>query len=846
VRTGALQRRKLRRHARSLLRPGRPPADLHGALVRAAAQRRRWQELVGRGAVPRLPSGLAAAEQAYAAARGDLEWLAARLAGTPAGGDLLTADLDALAGRLQLLAERTTTLRLVPQAAALRDRLAAAGLEPLLDDLASRHVSAEDVGAELDLVWWTSLLQHVAQTDPRYGHHDGDVLREAARQFADADRACLALAAQQLHRTVAGRLVRTLDRHGDQARLVRAEAARDRRRRSLPELVRDAPNVLAAAHPCWAMSPLVVGEALPPDAQFDVVVVDQASSCSVGEAVAALARGRQVVVVGDPQQPAPSGALPYGDLDDERPRPAGLMERLADLLPVVRLRSAHGALNEHVMAFASSVVYGGQLTMLPSASTEQVLSLHVVEGTAMLVAGQDAVESTDAEVERVVELVIEHARTRPQESLGVIALTGVHAARIEAAVRLELSRHPRMAAFVAADRPDAFFVKAAEHTTGDTRDAIILAVGFGRTPHGRVLHRFGALSRDGGERLLTAATTRARRRLTVVAAFEAHDLDPDRLTTPGSRMLRDLLQHMASAAEAATGTPGEGPGTSNEAPGAPDPLLADLAARLRAEHLDVRERYGASGDPIDVAVADESGAWRVAVESDGPSYAGAGARGRDRIRPAELKRRGWTHERLWSTDVFRDPAREVARVRGAARGGQRSPRAGAHRGEPTPAPAARPEPSVRWDSETAGREQPAGAAPAPGTSASPWTAIAPQRRGHRPRVPTGRPVEDYRDDELDAVVAWICSDTLLRTREQLAALVRQQLGLVRRSSRVDTAVASAITRVVARGDARTSDIPGAPAGTSPSESGRRRGSDRVDPHDPHERWLLDQRPPHWD
>jgi hypothetical protein len=153
---------------------------------------------------------------------------------------------------------------------------------------------------------------------------------------------------------------------------------------------------------------------------------------------------------------------------------------------------------------------------------------------------------------------------------------------------------------------------------------------------------------------------------------------------------------------------------------------------------------------------------------------------------------------------------------------------------------------VRWDSETAGREQPAGAAPAPGTSASPWTAIAPQRRGHRPRVPTGRPVEDYRDDELDAVVAWICSDTLLRTREQLAALVRQQLGLVRRSSRVDTAVASAITRVVARGDARTSDIPGAPAGTSPSESGRRRGSDRVDPHDPHERWLLDQRPPHWD
>jgi very-short-patch-repair endonuclease len=501
-------------------------------------------------------------------------------------------------------------------------------------------------------------------------------------------------------------------------------------------------------------------------------------------------------------------------------------------------------MNERVMAFANSVAYGGQLTMLPSASTEQVLSLRVVEGTAMLVAGQSAVESTDAEVEQVVQLVIDHARTRPQESLGVIALTRVHAARIEAAVRLELSRHPRMAAFVAADRPDAFIVKAAEHASGDTRDAIILAVGFGRTPHGRVLHRFGALSRDGGERLLTAATTRARRRLTVVAAFEAGDLDPDRLTTPGARMLRDLLQQVASDGEAAPRTPGEAPGTPDETPGTPDLLLADLAVRLRAEHLDVREHHGTSGHPIDVAVADESGAWRVAVESDGPSYADASARERDRIRPAELAKRGWRHERVWSTDLFRDPAREVARVRAAARGGQHTPHTGAHRNEAPPA--ARPGPSVRWDSEGAGREQPAGTRPGPGTSASPWTAVAPQRRGRRPRVPTGRPVEDYRDDELDAVVAWICSDTLLRTREQLAALVRQQLGLVRRSSRVDTAVASAITRVVARGDARTSDVPGASAGPSPAEAGRRRAGDRVNPHDPHERWLLDQRPPHWD
>jgi hypothetical protein len=112
-------------------------------------------------------------------------------------------------------------------------------------------------------------------------------------------------------------------------------------------------------------------------------------------------------------------------------------------------------------------------------------------------------------------------------------------------------------------------------------------------------------------------------------------------------------------------------------------------------------------------------------------------------------------------------------------------------------------------------------------------------------VPTGRPVEDYRDEELDQVVAWICSDTLLRTREQLAALVRQQLGLVRRSSRVDAAVAAAIIRVVARGEVRTTDAAVEPEPPVPS-AGRRPADERVAPHDQHERWLLDQRPPHWD
>ncbi len=852
VRMGALQRRKVRRHARSLLRPGRPPADLHEALVRAAEQRARWQEQAGRGAVPRLPSGLAAAETAYAAVHEDLGWLAERLWDTPAGADLLTDDLQALGGRLDLLAGRTTSLPLVPTVVALRDRLAAAGLAPLLDDLAQRHVPAQDVRAELDLVWWTSLLQHVARSDPRYGQHDGDELRRAAQEFAQADRAHLAAAAQRVRRTTAGRLVRTLDRHGDQADLVRSEAARDRRWQPLREMVRLAPDVLAAARPCWLASPLVVPQVLPADARFDVVVVDAASQATVAETVAALSRGRQVVVVGDLEQAGPSATMvPAG-----RPGGRSVLESLRALLPVVELRTAHGALNERVAGFAAGHAYRGALRVLPVASSAGELSLQVVEGTGVLVPGQDAVESTDAEVQRVVELVVEHVRTRPEESLGVVTLSAAHAERVESALRLELSHHPRAAAFAGADMLERFFVKVADRAQGDTRDAVILSVGFGRTPHGRVLHRFGAVSEDDGERFLLSALTRARRRMTVVAAFGPDDLDEDRLTSPGARLLQALLAHAATEPFAAV-----------PARGRTDLLLGDLARRLREEELEVAEGYGWGDQLIDLAVGDRGAGWVVAAESDGPGYAGAAARERDRLRPEALARRGWVHDRVWSTDVFRDPAREVARLRGAVREEQRR-RERAGDGSPGARASATgsPDAGVRWDSP--GRSAVPGSAAGTGTGTvagsaagavtgaaaagsvagsggSPWTAVAPSRRGERPRVPTGRPIEQYRESELDAVVTWICSDTLLRTRDQIAALVRQQLGFVRRSSRVDAVVSAAIERVVARGEVRTADEQ-RPVAEPPTASGRRSPGSGVQAHDPHERWLLDQRPPHWD
>ena len=117
---------------------------------------------------------------------------------------------------------------------------------------------------------------------------------------------------------------------------------------------------------------------------------------------------------------------------------------------------------------------------------------------------------------------------------------------------------------------------------------------------------------------------------------------------------------------------------------APDPLRADFVRRLRQAGLVVHESFG-SAQPIDIAVEDPRRPGRVvlAVETDGPSYAAMhSTRDRDRLRVEQLGRLGWEHVRVWTTDIFRDPARDVARVVAAAHRASEKPGARA----PAPSP----------------------------------------------------------------------------------------------------------------------------------------------------------------
>ena len=411
---------------------------------------------------------------------------------------------------------------------------------------------------------------------------------------------------------------------------------------------------------------------------------DEASQVPPAEAVSAISRARQVVVAGDSRQLPPTSF--FTTVTDGDPAAVGadeaitegvesILDVLAAALPSRRLSWHYRSLDERLIAFANAEVYEGSLVTFPGTGIDPVVRLVPVEGLGIIGEGDAALESTPTEVDRVVELVLEHARTRPDRSLGVIALGIIHATRVEEALRHALAgADDAVLAFFDEDRPEPFFVKNLERVQGDERDDIVLTVGYGKTPHGRVLHRFGPLNLEGGERRLNVAITRARRSMTVVSAIAADDLDPARLRARGAVMLRDFLSYAAGGPLPGVPADGRVDGLGCRARGARSPAPVPscsptwpggcAATGWSCTRTSAR-RPTRSTSPSRTRRTPAGWCWRWSPT--GPQYAAMRTtRDRDRLRAEQLERLGWRHLRVWSTDVFRDPARDVSRILEAA------------------------------------------------------------------------------------------------------------------------------------------------------------------------------------
>lgn len=675
--------------------------------------------------------------------------------------------------QLERLRSERRVLFLLPRLHELREQLSDRGLTAIVRDTHERGFAGDQAAQELHHVWTRSVLETVETEDSGFASFRAAGHDAAVAEFCDADRQHIAQSPQRVVRAWAEAAVAARNQHPEQSQLIMREANRKRRHLPTRDLFQQAPDVLTALKPCWVMSPLVVAQLLPLDGDppFDVVVFDEASQIPPADAVSSLLRGRQAIVAGDPKQLPPTSFFTSSseDEDEENDQDAPLtqdvesiLDAMSTLLPMPwgsrTLGWHYRSKDERLIAFSNHHVYDRRLTTFPGALPDDCLE-HVevpFDPDASWASG-----SYSPEVQRVVELILRHAAERPRETLGVIALGAAHANRIAETLRLARRDRPEIDDFFSEANPEPFFVKNLERVQGDERDAIILTVGYGRTEHGRMRYNFGPINQEGGFRRLNVAVTRAKRRMTVVSCFSADDMDPDRVTNQGVRMLRDYIEYAAGGGRKL------GAGAIDAPP--LNSFEIDIKTRLEKRGLNLQPQYGVSGYRIDFAAMhpDEPGRPILAIEADGAQYHSAqAARDRDRLRQENLERLGWRFHRVWSTEWFRNPELEADR---AAAAYQQALAADRTTASPAPPPKELPE------------EPPEEPPPPPS-------------RDPRPNVPSGRKIDDYSPRQLINIIQWIESDGRLRTEDELLAEAMQELGFKRRGTKIVAALTQAIQR----------------------------------------------------
>lgn len=418
--------------------------------------------------------------------------------------------------------------------------------------------------------------------------------------------------------------------------------------------------------PCWLMSPLTLSSFLPYESlRFDVVIFDEASQIRVEHALGAIARSRQVVVIGDPNQLPPTSFFDTGieeesDAEEdaegetvgEKAGYESLIQAAATVLPhsdmllMYHYRSKH----EKLIAFSNHHIYDSRLITFPAPITHDVSVEFVHVANGIYDGGKDGTRRNDIEATHVAEMCLEHARTYgASKSLGVIAFSKGQEVAIRDALSLKLKESPEFAEVLDENNPDlrGFFIKNLESVQGDERETIILSICYGRDKNGNVFNRFGPINQSGGYRRLNVAVTRASEKMYCVSSIRAVDISPAQ-NNRGGILLQKYLAYAEDGIETLQGNRignGEPDGEEESS------FETEVKRALQGRGYEVKSQHGVSGFRIDLVIVhpDNPNMYILAVECDGATYhTTKSARDRDRLRQEILMRLGWEVYRVWS------------------------------------------------------------------------------------------------------------------------------------------------------------------------------------------------------
>ncbi|MHB9117304.1 MAG: DUF4011 domain-containing protein [Burkholderiales bacterium] len=591
---------------------------------------------------------------------------------SPASGDLPSEILS----RLETVAADPGSVLPWSKYLSLRMQARQEGLADFVSALESGKIPAADLASAFELSAYQSIGRSIYQSYPELSRFNGTAHDKTRADYRALDAEIISLTgkdyASQIDRRTnvpEGQRGTTVGDFTDM-QLLRREINKQRRHIPIRQLVRRAGTALQELKPCFMMGPLSVAQYLEQGAlRFDLVVMDEASQLRPEDAIGAIARGTQLVVVGDPKQLPPTSFFDRmvdgsdDEEDDEAPAAISGMESILDICqqlftPVRSLRWHYRSHHESLIAFSNHHFYKN-LIVFPSPYAKNPglgVKYRYVRG------GSYKDRQNAPEAQRVVDAVLEHMIKRPDESLGVVTLNQTQRELIEELLDKKLKTFDEGADFMGRWEAEGwpFFVKNLENVQGDERDVIFISTTFGKAPGmSRPRQNFGPISRPDGWRRLNVLFTRAKRRIELFTSMDPGDIVVDERTPLGTKALRDYLDFAKRGVLVSTDEGDREPDSDFE---------VSVANVIQSMGYEVKPQLGVAGFFIDMAVRnpDRPGEFLAGIECDGATYhSGFSVRDRDRIRQEILESLGWRGRihRIWSTDWFYDPRRAIGRLR---------------------------------------------------------------------------------------------------------------------------------------------------------------------------------------
>lgn len=437
-------------------------------------------------------------------------------------------------------------------------------------------------------------------------------------------------------------------------KLIQREMHKQRQIKPVRQILAEAGEAIKKLTPCLMMSPLSVAQYLPVSKDtFDVVVFDEASQITVWDAIGTLSRGQQIIVAGDPKQMPPSNFfgrnIEYNEeelgLDEDLE--SILDELIASSMPTLRLNWHYRSRCESLIAFSNDRYYDGALVTFPASNTNQKsVHLRFIENGCY----ERGARINPIEAKAVVDECVKRLLNPDpiiKKGIGIITFNSDQQKLIEDLLDKERETHPEIEFAFNPENPDAVFVKNLETVQGDERDVILFSVTYGPDNTGKILMNFGPLNRNGGERRLNVAFTRAKYEMVIFSTLQPDQIDLNRTSAKGVEDLKSFLQY-AKQGKSALGTI-----TEKSLGAAESPFEAEVADQLRHKGWNVHTQIGASSYRIDMAIVhpDKPDTYLAGIECDGETYHScATARDRDKLRQSVLEGLGWKILRVWSTD----------------------------------------------------------------------------------------------------------------------------------------------------------------------------------------------------